>query len=342
LLFLLYRGAARAIGCPFGQVGLLFVVLVLYSATGYMYFELPANPDLRWVDAFWWSIVTMTTVGYGDFFPGSVLGRVLIGFPTMLLGIGILGYMLSLVATAMVESRIKEMKGMKDLVLAEHVVICNFGTLEKTRKLVHELRRDESTREADIVIVDDSIEELPPELQAEKVHFVKGDPSREPVLEKAKIRNSKAVIIQARTDDLVNSDNHNLKIGLTIESICPATFSVAEGVNPENEIFFRRANCDGVVCIASLAGQMLVQELQDPGMGAIVSELTSNAHGKQFYVTEIKEPAESYKDLLGKYDKHEATLLGVRRGRENFILPGPDFRIHAGDRAILIASGRPS
>ena len=80
---------------------ILFLALVLYSATGYLYFELSGNPELTWGDAFWWSVVTMTTVGYGDFFPSTTLGRMLVGVPTMLMGIGILGYILSVTATAM-------------------------------------------------------------------------------------------------------------------------------------------------------------------------------------------------------------------------------------------------
>lgn len=38
-------------------------------------------------DAFWWTIVTITTVGYGEFFPLTLVGR-LIGVLVMLSGIG--------------------------------------------------------------------------------------------------------------------------------------------------------------------------------------------------------------------------------------------------------------
>ncbi len=342
VLFSLFRGARSMVASRVCQTAMLFGSLLMYSTTGYMYFELPENPDLTWIDALWWAVVTMTTVGYGDLFPSSTGGRILVGFPTMLLGVGILGYMLSLVATAMLESKIRETKGMKEIVLADHVVVCNFGALEKMLKLVQEIRKDIATRDAEIVIVDDTVEELPPELQAQGVRFIKGDAARETILAKASVDAARAVIVQSDVDNPAASDNHNLKIVLTIESLCDDVLTVVECINPENEIFFRRARCDSVVCIASLAEQMLVQELQDPGVAQVVSELTSNSRGRQIYIVPPPGPTGSYKDARSQYTDGNVILLGVRRDEENFILPDEDFAMRDGDRLILISSRRPT
>ena len=118
------------------------MLLVLFSTSGYIYFERPANPDLKWIDAFWWSIVTMTTVGYGDFFPSTTAGRLLVGLPTMLLGISMLGFILSLIASAMIETKMKEAQGMKDIKLTGHIVVCGFGNLSRIRKLIGEIHQD--------------------------------------------------------------------------------------------------------------------------------------------------------------------------------------------------------
>ena len=61
-------------------VGLMLVLLLLASSL--MYFaENDAQPDKfsSIPDAMWWSIITLTTVGYGDVVPVTNIGRVIVG-----------------------------------------------------------------------------------------------------------------------------------------------------------------------------------------------------------------------------------------------------------------------
>lgn len=65
-------------------------------------------------DAVWWSITTVTTVGYGDIVPHSVAGRI-VGMVLMVVGIGVMATFISLVSATLVESRIKQDSGKSDL-----------------------------------------------------------------------------------------------------------------------------------------------------------------------------------------------------------------------------------
>lgn len=65
-----------------------------------------SSPDANIVtggDAIWWGIVTITTVGYGDFYPVTFWGR-LVGFSVMLAGVGIIGALASILASLLVSS----------------------------------------------------------------------------------------------------------------------------------------------------------------------------------------------------------------------------------------------
>jgi voltage-gated potassium channel len=52
-------------------------------------------------DALWWGLVTITTVGYGDFFPVTTIGR-LTGAFVMFAGVGIIGALASILASLLV------------------------------------------------------------------------------------------------------------------------------------------------------------------------------------------------------------------------------------------------
>ena len=127
VLELLKRVAQTLRNDRLDRVLLALVVIILAGMLGMAYFD-----SLPLADSLWWTIVTITTVGYGDISPASVGGRV-VGVLLMLFGIGFLGLLTATLASIFVEERRQEEKGVNPVRVTQHLVLC--GWSYKAREL---------------------------------------------------------------------------------------------------------------------------------------------------------------------------------------------------------------
>lgn len=88
---------------------IITTILIFLSAMGIYFFENEAQPD-KFQSVFhslWWSIVTLTTVGYGDVYPITVGGKIFTFF-ILIVGIGVVTVPAGLVASALTKTAKKE------------------------------------------------------------------------------------------------------------------------------------------------------------------------------------------------------------------------------------------
>ena len=85
--------------------GVLSILLLYISAVGIYLFEHPAQPEVfsSIPAALWWSVVSFTTVGYGDMFPITTGGR-LLSTLFLFVGLGIFTVPAAIVTTALLEA----------------------------------------------------------------------------------------------------------------------------------------------------------------------------------------------------------------------------------------------
>ncbi len=82
------------------------LILLYLSAVGIHHFENKAQPELfsSIFHSLWWSVATLTTVGYGDIYPVTVGGRIFT-FAVLLIGLGVVSVPAGLVASALAKAR---------------------------------------------------------------------------------------------------------------------------------------------------------------------------------------------------------------------------------------------
>jgi voltage-gated potassium channel len=80
--------------------------LIYLVSVGIYYFENEAQPQAfqSIIHSFWWSVVTLTTVGYGDVYPVTIGGKIFTFF-VLMIGVGIITIPAGLIATAMMKTR---------------------------------------------------------------------------------------------------------------------------------------------------------------------------------------------------------------------------------------------
>ena len=87
------------------------LILFYLSAVGIYYFENSVQPESfsSVFSSLWWSVVTLTTVGYGDIVPITVGGRIFT-FIILMIGLGIIAIPSGMISSALTEARAIEKK----------------------------------------------------------------------------------------------------------------------------------------------------------------------------------------------------------------------------------------
>jgi voltage-gated potassium channel len=323
------------------RVLLLLVAVLAYGATGFLYFELPDNPDLGWSDSIWYSIVTITTVGYGDYYPKTAGGRFVVAVPLMFFGIGLLGYVLSIAASALVQAKDKELHGMSSFKLDKHLVIFNFPSLGKVERVLDELTRDQGFGSRDVVLIDDRLDFLPAELIERGVHYVRGNPTRDETLTRASLDSAAYAVVLAKTPGDPHSDDLNVAITLAIEARMEKVHTVVECVDFSTQELLRKAGSDGIVCTSRFDAHFLSHELLNPGIQEVVDELTSNARGQQIYLTRYEgKKRKAFSAVAGTCRDRGHVPIGLRRGGKTRLNVAEEDPVEPGDHLITIGPSR--
>jgi len=318
-----------------GLLAIVVVVLALLGSTG-MYLLESGHDIGTWPDALWYSFVTMTTVGYGDLFPKTGLGRAL-GVVLMILGVGVLGMFTGNVASILVERAMKRDEGLDKVDDTGHYLVCGWnGRAEQVvNELLHRLHGV-----ASVVVVAD-LEQTP--VRHRSLRFVRGDATDERVLRRANVEEAKAALILSSDARGSSADAGAVLTVLTIESINPDVYTCVELQDETNAQHCRRANADEILVSGHMTSRLLARSVLDPGSAQVLSELATGSVGNSIYCIPVPP------DLVGlDFDaaltqfrrRFDAVLLAVQHEGRHLINPR-SHTLAAGDQAFVIAERPP-
>jgi voltage-gated potassium channel len=288
----------------------------------------------------------MTTVGYGDLYPQTDIGRFLIAYPCMLVGIAIIGYFLGLAAESIFDHISNKKRGLVQITRESHIIICNFPSLDKLKRMTTELKLHPAYADAFFVIVSDTITTLPDGLDTDEFAFVYGNPNRETTLQKANIMAASGVFILAADPLNSDADSITFAIATVLELLRQENKYqykiVAELIHKENFSLLKKARVDGIVTPEGLTDCLLAQEFLYPGIHEIISQIVSNEIGSQFYILNTRLAGHRVADVQVAVLKHPANLqvIGIVKEGKTILNPAKDVIIDEDDKLIMLAEHR--
>ncbi|AFY69213.1 Ion transport 2 domain protein [Thalassoporum mexicanum PCC 7367] len=313
-------------------------VLVIISSFALAIVE----PEISIHDAWWWSVVTVTTVGYGDISPSTPAGR-LIAIFLMFLGIGLLATFSATIASVLVDKKLKEELGMSHCTYENHIVLCEWN--HRMRSIWNEFRYDYRTALTPMVLIAD-MERKP--VEDDNLFFIQGQVD-DATLERANLSKAKTVIVLG--DDRLEDTPRDAKVvltTLTIESMNPSAYTIVELVNDAYIKHCERANADEIIVSSTVSSGLISQAALNHGITKVVCDILNAHYGNRLYKMPVPKSMvdRPFVEALTEIKReHEGIVLAVHQGGpggEVISNPNEAYLLKDSDSLIVMARDSPN
>jgi voltage-gated potassium channel len=308
---------------------LLFISLIA-GLLGFVYLE-----DYTLKDAFYMTVITFSTVGYGEVHPLSENGRLFASF-YIIFNLGIFAYVVSVVTTYIFEGKLnsvfkkmissKEVRKMKD-----HIIVCGYG--RNGRKACEELYKTQKP----FILIEMNEQLLVNQPEVKNYQVVIGDATRDEILIDAGIHKASSLITT------LPNDAENVFITLTAKELAPDLNVIARASKEQSERKLLRAGANKVVMPDAVGGTHMAQLITKPYVIEFLGLLTGETHHhlileEVIYDSLKKEYRDKSVKDLDIRKRTGVTVVGFKDPRNGFMFnPAPETKIIEGD--VLIISG---
>lgn len=313
-------------------IRILIIALFMIFSFGLIVHLLEPKQFPTWFEGVWWAIITTSTVGYGDYTPKTVVGR-LAGIALILTGASFVATYFATLATVAVTKQNDVLNGKVAYKGKKHIII--IGWNERSREILRALCSNNKNQA--FTLIDETLKSNP--LPHMNVHFIQGRSNLDDVLIKANVFEASKVIITADPGKgEYQADMWTILTLLAIKGLNSNIQCIVEILMSEQIANAKRAGADEIVQTNILTSFVMI-----------------NSISSQEFVT-------SFLDLLQQLDKRKLTfqsaspdfidktfmelcqllvldgilLLGVKRGEEVILNPSHPFTIISTDQLIVI------
>ncbi|HEX6876218.1 MAG TPA: potassium channel family protein [Nocardioidaceae bacterium] len=308
----------------------LLALSVLVVTVGIVYLDRDGYVDnndrtknVGFVDAMYYTTVTLSTTGYGDIAPYTEQARLVNIFVITPLRIAFLVLLIGTTIEVLASQGREAFRSARwRRYMQDHIVVIGYGT--KGRSAVETLVSNGVPKEA-IVIVDPSQAALG-DAHADGIAVVTGDATRREVLRRAGVHRARQVIITT------NRDDSTVLCTLNVRQLNPDTYVVAAVREQNNVPLVRQSGANSVITSSDAVGRLLGLSTLSPNLGSVMEDLLTYGEGLEVAERELLVPE------VGKQPQQlpDQVIAVIREGRVHRYFDPVVTQLARGDRLIVV------
>ena len=317
----------------FELLTLLFLLLFIVFTAGIAIYVLEekSNPNINSLfDAFYWALVTISTVGFGDISPVSTEGRS-ISMVIIVSGIAMISFATSVIVSAFSEklSEVKEHRTIEKINKNDaFLIICGYGQLTKIF-----LRKEGLSPDAYIVLEKDS--DRVAAAKREGYNVIQEDASRTEVLKRFNTKSAKVTVLCLIADDV-----ENIYITLTAKALSRKIKVITRANDSRMVKKLQYAGADHILLPHEVANNMIHIAITQPTMYKALHAVLTGKDVAQIYELHVG----LHETLVGKevasidFAAHKLLFIGIHRQGEFLFNPSKETLFQPHD--VLLVIGR--
>lgn len=311
-------------------ISLLLVMLTVVLGTlGFMFVS-----GYSFSEAYYMTIITLSSVGYGEVKPLDDSGRLLASL-LILVNIGIFAYALASLSGFVIEGELKDYLKYKNMnqrisKLRNHTIVCGFG--RHGQQIVEELEK----RHAEFVVIEPQSDKIAL-LQAQGHLYLEGDATNDDLLRTAGIERARCIAVT------FGEDAFNVYTVLSARQLNPHIRIVSRASDAHAEEKLRRAGADHTVRSERIGGFYMATLLQQPHLVEFFNLLSNMGESGGIHFREVRyeQLREEFRDRplreLHLRAQTGATIIGLRQPPDTYrINPSLDVQVHKGMDLIVL------
>ncbi|MBD3864236.1 MAG: voltage-gated potassium channel [Olleya marilimosa] len=310
----------------------LLIILLVIGVIGFRFMS-----HYTWVDAFYMTVITITTVGFGEVQPLDDKSKIFTIF-LILNSVVIVGYALTIITEFILSKNnieeLKQKKMQKKIdALNNHIIICGFGRNGKqaaTKLLAHK---------QPFVIIEKN-KEVIEKFEDENTPFVLGNANEDEILLQAGITRASTLI------SALPNDADNLFVVLSARQMKSDLRIISRASQETSYEKLKLAGANNVILPDRIGGDHMASLVVVPDLIEFIDNLAivgeSNINIEEVQVEKLYDPKTGIKTIKDLDLRHKTgcTVIGFKNGNGEYIV-NPEAELKLVPNSKVIVLGRP-